>query len=370
MSWLGKILLGVLFPLSLHADVVHFNNIFSDEVFLGGVSCGSNPGQETVYTEPKTSAQTSSPQALDITCAQGGGDCLCYYLYSKVFPAGPGKSFFEVRTATQEGKSHPIWILRETADSRSIAVLASESKNGEIKFREPEPTAYLDEKLTQRIDLKDIHKVPETVLKKILSEEPRGLAQLSITIPPAGKGQIEFRRHNPDTPGKTISGEELYKLAVGHYNPDLKAGQSYDWKFTVYKKVGSQYLVGGGYRDAAADFANISDIESDMGLFAWIEIKNLKFKEEKISKPITTASIMSDHPLAIAVLQSVTTTKTIKNRSYTKLRIDLLMRDFVGPTGLELHPVRQKAQTLREIWIPTFDEKNRINFWLTRVPGC
>ncbi len=370
MHWFAKTLLIFLLPVSAFADAVHFENIFSTESFLGGVPCSANPTAEIAYSEPKTSSRIAAPQALTITCVQGGGDCRCYHLYSRALPTGGDKSFFEVRSFDNAGPGKPIWVSRETKTSLPMAALASETKNGEIHFRTPPPPAFLDEKLSQRFDLRDLSKIPDSFVKKILKEEPRPIAKLSITIPPDGSGQIEFRRHNPETPGRTFAGKALYKLAIGEFTAETKIGQPFIWDFVVYKKVGSSYLVGGPFREGANDFANVAEFQSKMQMFAWIETKGLGVQEEKLSNSVSSAGFMSEHPLAITIVQTVEQMKSIKNRSYTKLRVDLLMWD-IGPGGTDdLNSVQQKAHTLREIWSPTHDEKNRINYWLTVVPGC
>jgi len=162
----------LLLPITAHADRVSLEHFFSNEKNKGGVACAAVAKQgdgdlaeaTLTYQMPDKNQSAKSLKKLRASCAQGGGDCQCVVLYSDTVKADEAESFFHVNA--DDGAD--VWVLASDTSAVAIDKLATETRDGEIHFRNPAPLIYLDRLGKREISAKQLVEVPKSLAKRKL----------------------------------------------------------------------------------------------------------------------------------------------------------------------------------------------------------
>jgi len=160
----------LLLPIRSHADVVSLEHFFSNEKNKGGVACAAVAKQgdgglveaTLTYQMPDKNQSTKSLKKLRTSCAQGGGDCQCVVLYSDAVKADGAESFFHVKA--DDGAD--VWVLASDTSAVAIDQLATETRDGEIHFRNPAPRIYRDKLGKNEISAKQLVEIPKSLVKR------------------------------------------------------------------------------------------------------------------------------------------------------------------------------------------------------------
>ncbi|WP_408096248.1 hypothetical protein ACJVC5_14510 [Peredibacter sp. HCB2-198] len=200
-----KIILGLTFTVLSQslclADTISKDIIFSDSVYVGGISCGTDiPGG---YCELPTPIFKDDGTALDKkenlqgACVQGGGDCTMVVFTTETKDLNP--QFILARVSTTSNQQ--VWIKVSKANLKKIEDLIPKLDIGEneIEFRPGLQFVFADKNLSKKIPLTEITKITS----KPPSESDKEL-------------EIIEREELPPTilNGKKILGIRLNKLKV------------------------------------------------------------------------------------------------------------------------------------------------------------
>lgn len=329
-------------------DTVALEDFLSEQVYKGAIPCEkvlkNGEEQVTAYAVPEAKAKITEPQKIKLSCAAGGGDCLCFVLFTE---SAPGY----LRVYNQD-KTKQFWIAGLPSDSVSMETMLRPEGN-EIRLRTPAPSLYSEKDLKKSVYLKDIIVIPASLKTSIQKDYrlPEGL--LTVPTPRPDSNATMF----VSSLSKNIALKE-YKLPE-FMNLIVDSSTSLPREIQVYAKLGNRYLIVTDYFDQSPNYSSIHT-----GRYAfWAEFKNtpVNFGAKNVN--------FEDSLLFSGINYKLIEIQTVNGRSVAHLelsvKMDRILRNAESPDdeGAQLFK-------LNDVWIPVKDEKGRLNFFLIYNEGC
>lgn len=343
-------LIAFVFTHALRADTVAVDDFLSQDVYQGAVACSkvdkggdgylNNP--VPVYLKPDVKSRSQNPEKIKSSCATGGGDCLCFAL---ILDEAPG--FFKVFT---QDRSKEVWIEGKASDKVPVTSLIP-TEGDEIQFRVPVPEIFEVPDLSTKINATGLTAIPPTKEKEIISAFPLPIGYLSLSTPgPASKGvMIVTPLEKGAAPFEVKLSEKMdFVYDVAKSTPRKQA---------VMKREGNKFLI------VSENFDQGTYSAINTGRYAfWAEFRNVetKFVEEKFA--------LKDSPLFSGFLYQQKGSETKNNKTHTHLTVSVKMDRMLKNAGSQDEEAFELFK-LRDIWIPTTDEKGRLNFFLIDNEG-
>jgi hypothetical protein len=328
---------------SLFAQELSYEQIFSTHSAKGAILCSVFDADAEgklmpviIYEKPEFGGNEEQKRKLLTATIEPGACHVLYYAEENGFT----KVLDENRTE--------VWISVEQKKKKSILALASSRSPGQIKFKDEDQKIYTDAKFAKTL------KASEIFDNKPL---PGYLFDLKIKIPFANKAKenssIEFwRSTTPKAKSVVLKVPELYTYVTA------EVGGSVDWDVKVVDKEGEKLLIAYVAKMSNSNIASTPRDIVEAPSFSWIKLRDMEIERTKKPEHAT--------PLFLKNQVIYLGNEKIKDKEYSRFRVIQLIADPKRAENKKYpESIAVIQKELRQIWVPTYDARGGITFWLS-----